>query len=90
MTCNRYDGLLVASLDQPLDAADQTDLDAHLLSCPRCVERMTEYVITSQLLRELGAAEEVEACPPLPERLVVRLIAMGKAAASDESRARTG
>lgn len=90
MTCNRYDGLLVASLDQALAAADQADLDAHLAVCPPCVQRMTEYVVTAQLLRELGAAEEVEVCPPLPERLVLRLLAASKAAAADENRSRTG
>jgi anti-sigma factor RsiW len=82
MTCDQSHDLLLTSLDGGLPAADQTQLDAHLASCPPCVRLMKELVVTSQLMRGWDDADVKDATPALPEALVRRILA---ARAADES-----
>ena len=91
MTCQRFEELLLASLDSPLGAEDQHELDAHLEACPACVTRMQEHIIIARVLRELGAVEESIDCPPLPEHVVQRMLSAHQtAAAAPKLRALSG
>jgi hypothetical protein len=80
MNCLRFDDLLEASLTGPLAPPDQADFDAHLAECPVCVVSLKHYVVTTQVLQCLGAVESVEVAPPLPERLVGKILATRKSA----------
>jgi anti-sigma factor RsiW len=85
MNCVRFDSLLEASITGPLALAEQAEFDAHLAECPACVVNLKHYVITTQTLQCLGAVETTEAAPPLPERLVQRIL-VSRAAAQQARR----
>jgi anti-sigma factor RsiW len=80
--CLRFDELCSHSLDTPLAAAEQAEVDGHLARCPSCVDRMRGYVATIAALHEIGERERTETPPPIPESLVQRILAARKAAAS--------
>ncbi len=89
MNCARATDLLMTSLDAPLSAAEQADVDAHVMECPACLERLKACVVTTQVLRGLAAFEdeELEDAPPLAEGFVQRVLAARRASAE---RRRTG
>ena len=82
MNCSHIHDLLTTSLDESLAPSQQTEVDAHLAGCPPCVEWMKQQVLTVQILRGLGAVEQAESVPPLPEHLIERIMAQRKAAAT--------
>ena len=89
MNCADFDGLLEASIAAPLAPGEQADFDAHLAECPACVVLLKQYVITSQTLQCMGVVESTEAAPPLPERLVQRILADRKAAQTTRRSSKT-
>jgi predicted anti-sigma-YlaC factor YlaD len=88
MKCPDTHSLLACSLDEPLGAADQAKVDAHLAECPSCVRWLTEQVTIITVLRGLGKIEEKELPPPVPEHLVRRVLAAHKAAMAQHKKSR--
>jgi predicted anti-sigma-YlaC factor YlaD len=86
--CTEYQRLLSASLDAPLDATSQANLDAHLTECPACVGRMKDTIVLREAMLGLGAAERDTAFPPLRESLVARLLEAGRQARRGDARGR--
>jgi anti-sigma factor RsiW len=89
-TCQRFDDLWVASMDEPLGDADHHEYDAHLAACPACVTRVQQYVLTTQILQGVRALEEAEEAPPLAESLVQRIMAARRTASRADRTQRTG
>jgi anti-sigma factor RsiW len=90
MNCRDIEDLLLSGLDEPLSAADQALVDAHLPTCPTCVESLRAHVTTIELVRELGRSEDAAIAPPLSEDLVQRILAARVAATTGSSARRTG
>lgn len=90
MTCQRTDELILDALDEPLNTQEQTEVDAHLATCPACVGSLRSYVATIGLLGEIGRAEESQAAPPLSDALVRRILDARAAAATDQGSRQTG
>lgn len=78
MDCRNALELLTAGVDAPLDAAHQRALDAHLVTCPSCVEALREHVLAREALREASLAPTAE--PALPDATVARIVASMRAA----------
>lgn len=90
MNCRDIEDLLLCGLDEPLGADDQAVVDAHLPTCPTCVEKLRAHVTTIELVREMGRAEDATQAPPLSEELVQRILAARVAAGTERSARKTG
>lgn len=83
MTCQHAQDLWMRSLDETLDTSERTELDQHLASCPPCVRSLRQTIVTTQVLRGLGAVEQSDVAPAMPESLVTKILASRKAAGLD-------
>jgi anti-sigma factor RsiW len=75
---------MMDSTDSPLHAERQAEFDAHLLSCPDCVERMKEWVVAREAARGVRETER-DSFPPLPERLVERILSAARSSRDGRS-----
>ncbi|MFO0932310.1 MAG: zf-HC2 domain-containing protein [Planctomycetota bacterium] len=78
MDCRTALEFLTAGVDAPLDAASQRALDAHLVTCPACVEVLREHVLAREALREASLTPTPE--PALPDATVTQIVASMRAA----------
>jgi hypothetical protein len=53
MNCREAERILLLSWDRPLDSAEQSGLDLHQASCPRCRALAGEYAALRESLRDL-------------------------------------
>lgn len=89
--CKTFDALHRATLDGPLDATRQAELDAHLSVCPACMARLQNYVLVTETLKRLEPSDLESANPaPLAEGLVQRILATRKAALDSRGNRATG
>jgi anti-sigma factor RsiW len=66
MTCERFDELLSAYLEDRLSAGEKREMDAHLASCPACAELLS---LVQQSQAALAGFPELEPGPALMARL---------------------
>jgi anti-sigma factor RsiW len=89
--CQAFDTLHQAAGEGPLTPEQRARFDSHLAACPRCLTRLSNYVVVTEALRRLEPIEREPAeAPPLPEGLVQRILATRKAAATTRQGRRTG
>jgi anti-sigma factor RsiW len=89
MSCKKYQGLLVAYLDNELSGREKDELERHLAQCSECRALAQKLTRGIQVFKTLGQAEmTAELSPYLPDRIAAQV--MEKRYAPHSWRARLG
>jgi anti-sigma factor RsiW len=84
MSCREVADFLCAHLDGELSRAERRAFERHLFWCRPCVTYLESYRTTVRLARSLGSAPLHEVSEPMPEALVLAVLA-ARAAGRAES-----
>ncbi|GEM_PF-3592057 len=75
MSCKKYQGLLVAYLDNELSGREKDELERHLAQCTDCRALAQKLTRGIQIFKTLGQAEMTsELSPYLPERIAAQVM----------------
>jgi anti-sigma factor RsiW len=76
LSCRELDEVLMAYLDEEMDAAARAAFEAHLQQCPECLAYLDSYRRTVALARACGARGDDPAnAEEVPERLLEAVLA---------------